>query len=468
MTCYQNTQCIPTSLLCSPTSPCTDDDGDQDPDDPILCQDQLCVGVNFLPLPSPGFGKLDRSASDCWPGQYYSLFGETPKYTQSCVRSYVSVPTSCQPWEYLAQSSCFLSTCKDHTYCETPFFCVKKNSGDAYGICSNNGTQSGVGDGSSNGSGGGSAAKYSAQQYLVQGLLIGICCLALGVGLGVGFWHYRNKRRRIRRWTDTTDLTAEEDDRTPGASSVRQHRSSSPAAKGSDSILLRLLLCGRTRERAAAEPAVDNLAAYHENNTNNVNNNPVSDPESREGSLVIERRSSLLPPSRWRWAAGGGGGLRNMSVVPEFEPPPMYHNGPALPTYGDSTEDIALTSVRRQGGEDDHNHSMDFVHESMSRTPGARITDPASAVTNSSFTDRASNGQDLVVIPMSVPTTHSGTLTVTHETEGAAALRNGPPPLMTVESHYSPASASSSPAHSKPGPQDDPSSPTSSIPKSEK
>ncbi|ORZ11763.1 hypothetical protein BCR41DRAFT_356892, partial [Lobosporangium transversale] len=70
MTCYKNTHIVDTQ----------DPNDDQDYDNgPILCQDQLCVAANFLPLPSPGSGKMSRSSSsDCLIGNYYSLFGSIP------------------------------------------------------------------------------------------------------------------------------------------------------------------------------------------------------------------------------------------------------------------------------------------------------------------------------------------------------------------------------------------------------
>ncbi|GJJ76922.1 hypothetical protein EMPS_09281 [Entomortierella parvispora] len=432
MTCYHNTQCIPTSMLCSDTDPCTDVDGDQDPSDPILCEDQLCVGVYFLPVPSPGSGKLNRSNSDCWPGNYYSLFGDTPKYTQSCVQDYVSVPTTCNSWEYLAQSSCFLSTCKDDSYCETPFLCVKRNAGDQYGICSSNGTLPGTNDAPSGV--GGSAAQYSSKEYLIQGLLIGTCCLALGVGLGVGFWHYRNKRRRLRHWTDTTD---------DGNGSTRGRASSfSSAAIGKEggSFLRRLFFCrGSKNPRPATGPTVDELAVSSEHRGS------VAETESREGSIIIVQRPSLLPAGgRWRWNTPGGNGPRSAAMDPEFEPPPMYHNGPRLPTYGDSTEDIALTDIPSlPSGHVEDNHALEHTtldHESRTSESAAAVDHPR----NNSSDSRGQDPASTTDLP------HDGGFTLGDAYE--TTVRNGPPPLMAVEGCRHAAPTPSSPSSTPPSP----------------
>ncbi|KAF9968514.1 hypothetical protein BGZ70_003075 [Mortierella alpina] len=183
MVCYKNTQCVPQAYLCDTISnPCTDSDGEPDSDDPILCsQDQLCVPRSYLPYPSPGYGKVQPTDS-CLSGGYYSLYGSTKKYTKSCVEPFVDRPTLCEPWEYASQSSCYLSTCGEpNLNCEPPFVCKKTHPSDPYGLCSNPNDPSGNPAGAAGTSGGGSITdRYSSKDYLIQGLLIGACSLAIG------------------------------------------------------------------------------------------------------------------------------------------------------------------------------------------------------------------------------------------------------------------------------------------------
>ncbi|KAF9190120.1 hypothetical protein BGZ51_008909 [Haplosporangium sp. Z 767] len=334
MICYKNTQCVPAHLFCnSTTDPCTDIDGEQDSDSPILCQDQLCVSADFLPLPSPGYGKVDRS-SDCLPGSYYSLFGTTPKYTQSCIEPYFSAPTKCKPWEYLAQSSCFLSTCGPGLDCQPPYICNKLQSNDLYGICSgSSGTSGGMGDADT--ADGGSTGRYSSKEYLVQGLLIGICCLALGVGLGVGFWHYR-KQKFNTQWTQS--------ERDPSFTSSRTARESQPS-KGS-TLLSTLTCCSRRGRRRSDVPPADTFSSGE-------NRDSFVESEGYEGSLASDRwrRSNIFFSGRWRWGNSSNQMMARtmtpggMTLIPEIEPPPLYQNGPDLPAYGDSADGIAMSII---------------------------------------------------------------------------------------------------------------------------
>ncbi|KAG0211282.1 hypothetical protein BGX28_008227 [Mortierella sp. GBA30] len=330
MVCYKNTQCVPVQYFCDSANPCTDVDGNQDPEDPILCQDQLCVPTTFRPLPSPGDGKVSQ-ISDCAPGSYYSLFGSTPKYTLSCVETYPSVHADCKPWEYLAQSSCFLSTCGGPNLdCQPPFVCTKTNSNE-YGICSNPDGSSGDLD-DSGVTDGGSTGRYSSREYLLQGLLIGICSLVLGVGLGVGFCHYRRKRFSTQwsgseRGQSSSDLTA-----VGSSSSIKR-----------SSWLSALLFCGGKRGRR--QPGMDSSA---DNPSSTQNRDSFIDSESHEGSF--EQRRSNMFSGRWRWGPGSNPTMSGAtpgatSLVPEMEPPPLYHSGPDLPTYNDSAEDIALSTI---------------------------------------------------------------------------------------------------------------------------
>ncbi|KAI1303950.1 hypothetical protein EDD11_005266 [Mortierella claussenii] len=389
MTCFKNTQCVPLQYLCensssssstSGSNTCTDIDGDQDPDDPILCQDQLCAPVNFLPIPSPGIGKMIRSSSssdDCLLGSYYSLFGTTPKYTQSCVEPYTSSNVDCEAWEYLAQSSCFLSTCGPGMDCQPPFVCQKLDSSELYGICTNpNGTTSGWGGSYPNAADdGGAATRYSSREYLIQGLLIGICCLALGVGLGVGFWHYKRKRFTAR-WTRSSDEqgSSSSNNYSHGIRSTGIHTRDrgAQADKGSH-WLSTLLSCGnnsRRRDsnaraqtrgfgisRAAINPDRDFLSQQHTIGREPHRDSLAESDRGDEGSIMSrghrQRWSGPLFAGRWRWGTGSDGQMISramtpggMTIFPEMEPPPMYHNGPDLPTYGDSTEAIVLNTMQ--------------------------------------------------------------------------------------------------------------------------
>ncbi|KAF9946234.1 hypothetical protein BGZ72_000513 [Mortierella alpina] len=325
MICYKDTQCVPQTYFCDTISnPCTDPDGEPDSDDPILCnQDQLCVPKNYLPFPSPGSGKV-RQTDNCLAGSYYSLYGSTKKYTKSCIEPYVDRPTNCEPWEYAAQSSCYLSTCRDPDLnCEPPFVCKKAHPTDSYGLCSNPndpfdnpGGAAGANDGGSN------TDRYSSKDYLIQGRAPGASTTGLG-----------------------------------GSSTSSKHTS----------WLSTFLFCGRnrTRQRSAAFSL--------DTQTNNVTSSgphrdSLVDNESLEGSLFGDHRrnersnNNMLFSGRWRWGARNTGAphhalsrtMMMMSMAPpldpEMDPPPLYHIGPKLPAYTDRTEDMALTSVHATTG----------------------------------------------------------------------------------------------------------------------
>ncbi|KAF9987002.1 hypothetical protein BGZ75_001187 [Mortierella antarctica] len=370
MVCYKNTQCVPQTYLCDTISnPCTDSDGEPDSDDPILCNnDQLCVPQNYLPYPSPGFGKVQQTDS-CLSGSYYSLYGSTKKYTKSCIEPFVDRPPDCEPWEYAAQSSCYLSTCGEPDLnCEPPFVCQKAHSNDPYGLCSNPNDPSGNSGGAAGTSDGGSTTdRYSSRDYLIQGLLIGACSLAIGVGLGVGFWHYRQKKRSRTQWAPSSSSSSSPPPPATASSLAPGAAAATAAAAAGDSStskhpswLSTVLLCGRNKTRQRS--ATVSMDSNHNVPSSGQHRDSLVDSESLEGSLFgdqrrRERSNNMLFSGRWRWgerttSAHHHALSRNLVMMmsmgppdPEMDPPPVYHIGPKLPAYTDRTEDIPRTSV---------------------------------------------------------------------------------------------------------------------------
>ncbi|KAI8606366.1 hypothetical protein EDD21DRAFT_361174 [Dissophora ornata] len=302
--------------------------------DPIACQDQLCYAKDFLPLPLPGSGKVNRnSSSNCMNGTFFSLYG-TPvasggvvRYTQSCVGQFSTGQTaSCSSWEYQAQSSCFLSTCGPGMGCQQPFECRKSSTSSAaqlYGICmSPNSTEDPGDDGDQD----------SAKDRLIVGLLIGLCGLVLSAGIGTGFWHFRKRRLRQLRLQNGE----REDDR------VWNEKMS---------LLSALKVCcdscfffgGGSRRRRS-----DGAATAR--GTRHVRVVSLAESDSPENPLETDHRSNLIFARRWRWGhgqhAGAGAGVTEggVAVLPELEPPPLYHQGPELPSYQDRNT-ILLTPV---------------------------------------------------------------------------------------------------------------------------
>ncbi|KAF9434688.1 hypothetical protein BGZ76_007615 [Entomortierella beljakovae] len=327
MTCYKNTQCVPTKYLCDIDSSCTDSDGDQDPDNPIYCQNQLCAPKDFLPFPSPGFGKMNNSVSDCQEGNYYSLFGSTPKYTRTCVEPYQDTPVHCQSWEYAYQSSCFFSTCGPGLDCVRPFECVRLNDMDLHGVCIN-----------PNGKSGSQGGIYSQRpkSSLVQGIIIGICSLILGIGLGVGYWHYK-RRRSQRDHIDSDQPTL------------------TNSSKGS-SWFSRFFSFRKSKSRNTTSRTMDRTSTQDSRDS-------IIDSESTNGSFVNMGRSTNVISGRWRWPQGTGRFNFNRSVAPnglgiypEIEPPPMYHVEPDLPSYVNTIEEIDMTNVHHVATNSDQQH----------------------------------------------------------------------------------------------------------------
>lgn len=491
MTCFKGTQCVPLQYLCdavsSPT--CSSNNSDDDDDDnsssgsgsgsgsgsvPILCENQLCNPQNFPPLPYEGSGRIDRSF--CLEGSFYSLYNpsgssSTPKYTASCVEESMFLATDgsggsdddCRgPWEYFAIGTCFLKTCGPGMGCVMPFICQPFNStvpgvagGGAeqgYGICVDPDGSSSSGGGRRGINGGSATPKYSSSEYLLQGLLIGLCTLALGVGLGVGFWRYKRKKQfrsdinephqqhRTRRTSShgvhsrshsrssrnsrsrgdgQADMDAEALPPPPPLLPINNSRmSSSDASTKKKSPTWHSFLCGpcfgyrrrrqgpdphtgsqrigrsRTAHSASSLNRLSTLEldhhSQHRNRTERMTgrrgdsrarDSIETDTDSQEDSSIHYRRQShgrTLQP-RWRWghstqsssndnpmmmvmlprppsptATTGGAVLASarmaMTVVlPEFEPPPMYHrqddgHGLNLPTYGDISNNSGSSS----------------------------------------------------------------------------------------------------------------------------
>ncbi|KAK5810278.1 hypothetical protein F5H01DRAFT_348666 [Linnemannia elongata] len=508
MTCFKNTQCVPLQYLCdflsSPTCSSSsasggdgggDGDNDNDKDGgrasvPILCQNQLCNPQNFPPLPYQESGRIDRTY--CLDGSFYSLYSgssagsSTPKYTASCVEESMFLTTDgnggsdedCKgPWEYFAIGSCFLKTCGPGMDCVPPFTCqlfnstvpgVNTNSSggaeEGYGICVDpNGSSSSSGGRRGGINGGSAAPKYSAREYLLQGLLIGLCTLALGVGLGVGFWRYKRKKQfrsdhvqshqqhRRRRTSSSHGLADHTHSRSHSMSSRSRdypygdgeeeldaesippppplqplNNSGSSASSSSNSSTKKrpptwhsFLLCGscfgRRKIARATSRRVGGSRTIHSSSSLNRFSTLELDHHSHHPHHRTERRrgdsragestetetdsqddSSIHyhhhphgrnPQPRWRWGqpnnannnpmmmimfprppsptatTGTGRAIISAStrsgltvVLPEFEPPPMYHrqddeNGPNLPTYGDisnSSSVDALEQLRTQ------------------------------------------------------------------------------------------------------------------------
>ncbi|KAI1291518.1 hypothetical protein EDD11_008862 [Mortierella claussenii] len=347
LTCFKNTQCVPVALLCSYTAtavngtttamnhPCMDTTGPATAQDPITCQEQLCIANNFLPLPAPGTGKMNRNSSaNCLKGSYFSLYGSSGtastgggmRYTQSCIASN-SVPeqpsTVCKEWEYLAQNSCLLKTCGPNMDCEPPFICRKSKYAAPpalYGLCMNpNSTADPGGDDST-------ADNDSSKDHLLIGLLVGLCSLVVGTGVGAAFWHFRKTRMR-----QLALLNSEEDDR------ILREKTSFMAT-------IRSCCCG-IRSRARGTHGLGG--------TRDMRVVSVAESDGHESSLMADHRTNLIFARRWRWGAGvqhsEAGGRAGMTaggvaIIPEMEPPPLYHQGHDLPSYRDRNT-ILLTPV---------------------------------------------------------------------------------------------------------------------------
>ncbi|KAF9335067.1 hypothetical protein BG006_000932 [Podila minutissima] len=414
-TCFHNTQCVPLTALCSSLSPCP---SPADPSDTVDCLDQICSDRDSLPLPSPTpTSAVPRDSGNCRQGNFPSLSRTSPQYIFSCVLEKDPGPfseISCLDWEYAFQGSCYLRTCGGPTAagattinCLTGYECKKQRESDEYGLCIGNGDTnpySSSGDGDIDG---GSAGQYSSKDYLLQGLLIGICSLILGVGMGVGFWHYRMKRKRDaleeeqlqghRRRRSGSGQSAssrqqnsissnqrdqsqsqgqeQEQGQDQGEGSVRtRHPSTSSSVDPqlssttkSHSWLSTVFSCGKSRpgvfpRERRGQSSNRRRTMIHSNNsrqesfdTESQEDDDNEEEEDGGDSSNGRRSSSTLITGRWRWGPGGSssqmltrGVLPGLAMVPEMDPPPVYQNEPGLPTY--NPEDISMS--RMQGGQE--------------------------------------------------------------------------------------------------------------------
>ncbi|KAF9425734.1 hypothetical protein BGZ94_007274 [Podila epigama] len=399
-----DTQCVPLEYLCNSTSsPCTDPANP--PANPVDCLDdrQLCSDPKSLPLPSPLPSDVPwnrQSPDGCLPGNFTALSQTYPKkYIYSCPleANNIDTPVDCEDWEYAYRGSCYLSTCGQGILdCLPGFTCQKAKATNAFGICVANGDPNPYDDDDTSNTknkydSGGSAGQYSSKDYLVQGLLIGVCCLILGVGLGVGFWHYRMKRtsRSLRRRESSGSRSYPPNHRSSSnrsrnsmSSSAHQRpthfNSTSTSASSStmtkrSSWMSRIFGCGK-RRRSSVQPR----GGYSDRSQRDS----IVDTESQEGdeNSLARRSSSIFVTGRWRWGHGGSrmipheGVGGNLAMLAEMDPPPMYQNGPELPTYCDSTEDIVMTSLQNFSG---------LTQQSREQPANAPLVVPTTAELNS-------------------------------------------------------------------------------------
>ncbi|GJJ67983.1 hypothetical protein EMPS_00329 [Entomortierella parvispora] len=412
-TCYQNTQCIPLTLLCNnSTNPCVDGDGTPPSSNPVNCAaNQLCYASTYLPLPN-SIDSMDQnvqrnSSSNCLAGSYFSLFGyistttnqSVVRYTESCagvgnIQNEYSSPPTCQAWEYQVENACFLKTCNEALamQCEAPFECKKQASANGYGLCWN--PNSTVPDPSDDGNG-----YQDPKEKLIQGLLIGICSLILIVGVGLGLWHYRKKRsKRMAALRDGLDPN----------SGRRHHAYMGGGSTGTkEGLWQRLTSCGR-RRKSPSDPdgQQDDDGVHHGLQPTSTRESremrvvSLTESEGNESSLLVgndHNRSHLIFARRWRWGGGAagqttpGGQEGGPAVMPEIEPPPMYHDGGDLPVYRDrnsilmppvseplpsgSAAIATETAAVRQNQEQQHQPQPELVHESTNTVDSSHEQD---------------------------------------------------------------------------------------------
>ncbi|KAK3817895.1 MAG: hypothetical protein JOS17DRAFT_794532 [Linnemannia elongata] len=570
MTCFRNTQCVPVQYLCDSLSSLTcpsssssggDGGGDGDSDNgsdggsanvPILCQNQLCNPQNYPPLPDQYSGRINR-AEYCLDGSFYSLYSgssssrsSTPMYTASCVEEFMLSATEssggsdddCKgPWEYFAIGYCFLKTCGPDMDCVPPFTCQLFNStvpgvstnasggaDQGYGICVDPNGSSSSSDGKKGGINGGSAApKYSAREYLLQGLLIGLCTLALGVGLGVGFWRYKRKKQfesdhlephqQHRRRTSSSshghaDHTHSRSHSRSSRSRDYQHRdgqeeldaesmppppplqslnnsgtlsSSNSSTKKRPPAWYSFLLCGpcsgrrqsshttsrrvggsRTMHSSSSLNRLSTLELDHHSHHQH-NRTGRGRRDSRAGEITETETDSQDDSSihyhhphrrnsqpRWRWGhpnntntfdgdsnpmmmimlprhpppsatTGTGGAVISTStrvgmtvVLPEFEPPPMYHRqddeyGPNLPTYGDISNSGTSSSVNALEQLQEQGQTESPLPPLPPPPPSPPLSSTATAVDPDPAQDQESSLEESGVPIVSSPSTRSAT-----------------------------------------------------------
>ncbi|KFH69035.1 hypothetical protein MVEG_05837 [Podila verticillata NRRL 6337] len=481
-TCFQNTQCVPIASLCNAlTNPCPS--SSYDPTDPVDCLDQICSDEKSLPLPFPILNtpvlrttpKLDEL---CFPGNFSSLsqtISSSSQYIFSCVLRTPNGPvpqTNCSDWEYAFQGSCFLRTCGGPSTAGATFMgcldgynCKKHKSTDQYGLCiGDNDTDpyGSSGDGDSDDGYGSSAGQYSSKEYLLQGLLIGVCSLILGVGMAVGIWHYRMKKKREaleeqrgrgrRRSGSGQSVSSRQNsigsnrrqgqqeqgqDQAQAGSGSRDPSTSSSLGPSSSttkshSWLSTVFSCGRRRPgvfpRARGGQTNNNRRRAH--STHSLHRDSFADTGSQEddeddeedggdSSNNVRRSSSNVVTGRWRWGPGSSSQMLTrgmgpgLAIVPEMDPPPMYQTEPGLPTY--NSDDIGMTRIQgtQEGLVASTMRSLDdpgHEHISMERLQGPPST---------------------VVIPMDDHTTETSTSTTTTTTRTMPSTNN----ILPEETH---------------------------------
>lgn len=335
LTCYKNTQCVPIALLCSaPTGntttgnqtvgpyPCMDTTGLPPTYDPIDCKDQLCYPENYLPLPAPGSGRIDSNSLDnCLKGNYFSLYGPSSgevRYTRSCIGQFPARNTvTCQAWEYRGQNSCFLKTCGTGMDCEPPFVCRIKNTTSSptaqFGLCLNPKSPVDPDDD-------GDVDTTPSRDKLIIGILVGVCALVVIAGVAAAFWHYR--KLRLKQLNQDNDYVFQDKTMLLYACCI-----------GTDRLITRRRGTAED-DRSTREPRVVSIAE-------------PENPEDASSTTEPPTNTSIFA-RRWRSqarldASTTGMTPEGIAVVPEMEPPPVYHQELELPSYG--TDAIPLEPI---------------------------------------------------------------------------------------------------------------------------
>ncbi|KAF9363083.1 hypothetical protein BGX34_004901 [Mortierella sp. NVP85] len=148
----------------------------------------------------------------------------------------------------------------------------------------------------------------AARDHLILGILVGICTLVLGVGVAAACWRFRKSRLKLLRQLDSRDHDNILHEKT---------------------LLLYACCClgAGTMRPYGRGGGISDDGVPTDVDTQGPRVITVEEPESHEGSLMTGNRSNAIFARRWRWG-------QDRIVVPEIEPPPMYHQGPELPTYG--------------------------------------------------------------------------------------------------------------------------------------
>lgn len=274
--------------------------------------------------------------------------------------------------------------CKKHKSTDEFGLCIGENDTDPYGSS---------GDGDSDDGNDGSAGQYSSKEYLLQGLLIGICSLILGVGMAVGFWHYRMKKKREaleeqqghRRRRSGSGQSVSSRQNSTGSNRGgqglghlgQQSQDQAQAESGGSSVgpsssttkshswLSTVFSCGKRRPGVFPREHVgqtNNNRRTGAHSTHSLHRDSFADTESQEDdeddeeedggdpANNVRRSSNNVTPGRWRWGPGSSSQMLSrgmgpgLAIVPEMDPPPMYQTEPGLPTY--NSNDIGMTRIQ--------------------------------------------------------------------------------------------------------------------------